>query len=56
MTEIHAALGIVNLKNYDLILKDRKDKYNYYLNNLLGIPNIKFQKINKKIQIILIFL
>lgn len=48
MTEIHAALGIVNLKNYDLILKDRKNKYNYYLNNLSGIPNIKFQKINKK--------
>lgn len=32
MTEIHAALGLANLKYYDAVLADRKYKYLYYKN------------------------
>mgnify|MGYP003685969075 CR=1 FL=1 len=46
MTEIHAALGLVNLKNYDDVLKDRKFKYQYYMSNLSKLPNLEFQKFN----------
>jgi len=36
MTEVHAALGIANLKYYDKVLKDRKEKYLYYKDKLSG--------------------
>ena len=45
MTEIHAALGIVNLKYFDEVLNDRKQKYNLYLQLLSGINSLNFQKI-----------
>ena len=45
MTEVHAALGIANLKYYDEVLKDRKDKYFYYKEHLLCIKSLKFQMI-----------
>jgi len=45
LTEIHAALGLVNLKYYDEVLQDRKTKYEYYKNNLKDQKNIRFQKI-----------
>lgn len=43
MTEIHAALGIANLKYFDDVLRDRKEKSAYYKGGLLGNPNITFQ-------------
>lgn len=45
MTEVHAAIGIANLKYLDRALEDRKKKYILYKENLQGIPGIKFQKI-----------
>lgn len=45
MTEVHAALGIVNLKYYDEVLVDRKKKYMLYKETLSSIPGIKFQTI-----------
>ena len=45
MTEIHAALGIANLKNYEEVLHDRKVKYNLYLEKLSKMEGLKFQKI-----------
>lgn len=44
MTEVHAALGLANLKYYDEVLRDRKEKYNYYLEKLSGVESLKFQK------------
>jgi len=44
LTEIHAALGIVNLKYLHDVLEDRKNKYNLYVEKLSHIKNIKFQK------------
>jgi dTDP-4-amino-4,6-dideoxygalactose transaminase len=46
MTEIHAALGLANLKYYDEVLKDRKVKYNYYKEKLL-VKNNFFSQIIK---------
>lgn len=43
MTEVHAALGLANLKYYDDVLRDRKNKYEYYKNSLEQIDKIKFQ-------------
>jgi dTDP-4-amino-4,6-dideoxygalactose transaminase len=43
MTEVHAALGLSNLKYYDKVLQDRKKKYLYYKNKLSGNDDIKFQ-------------
>jgi dTDP-4-amino-4,6-dideoxygalactose transaminase len=43
MTEVHAALGIANLKYYEDVLKDRKEKYNLYKESLSNIPGMKFQ-------------
>lgn len=45
MTEVHAALGLANLKYYDDVLNDRRVKYKAYLNGLSGLPNITFQNI-----------
>jgi len=44
MTEVHAALGLANLKYYDVVLEDRKTKYLKYLELLNHIPQISFQK------------
>jgi len=46
LTEIHAALGLANLKYYETILLDRKEKYNYYKDALKNKEYISFQKIS----------
>ncbi len=43
LTEIHAALGLANIKYYDRVLEDRKKKYNYYRSGLEGVPGLQFQ-------------
>jgi dTDP-4-amino-4,6-dideoxygalactose transaminase len=43
ITELHAALGIANLKYYDEVLHDRKVKYAYYMESFQNLPNIRFQ-------------
>jgi len=43
MTEIHAALGIVNLRYFDDVLTDRKRKYMLYKEALSGLESIRFQ-------------
>lgn len=43
LTEVHAALGIANLKYYDEVLQDRKDKYFFYKNALEKLPFLQFQ-------------
>jgi dTDP-4-amino-4,6-dideoxygalactose transaminase len=45
LTEVHAALGIANLKYYDAVLKDRKKKYNLYIELLQDNSKLTFQKI-----------
>lgn len=45
MTEIHAALGLANLKYFDEVLADRKRKYMRYVDLLKDTPGIRFQKI-----------
>jgi len=45
ITEVHAALGIANLKYYDEVLQDRKTKYAFYKEALQGLPNVRFQAI-----------
>lgn len=45
MTEVHAALGIANLKYYDAVLEDRKNKYRQYKDALKGQDSIRFQGI-----------
>jgi hypothetical protein len=47
MTEVHAALGIANLKYYDEVLTDRKEKYALYKEALSNIPALTFQKIKQ---------
>lgn len=47
LTEIHAALGVANLKYIDNILQDRKSKYNYYKNLLQDGEGINFQKLDQ---------
>lgn len=44
MTEIHAGLGLVNLKNMDVVLEDRKRIYHHYYDGLKGLERIRFQK------------
>jgi dTDP-4-amino-4,6-dideoxygalactose transaminase len=46
MTEVHAALGLANLKYFDEVLEDRKNKYFIYYNNLKSNKNISFQELN----------
>lgn len=43
MTEIHAALGLANLKYYDEVLADRKRKYAMYLEALRDVDGLQFQ-------------
>lgn len=45
MTEIHAALGLANLKYYSDVLDDREFKYKKYKAELSKHDGIKFQKI-----------
>jgi dTDP-4-amino-4,6-dideoxygalactose transaminase len=45
LTEIHAALGLANLKYYDAVLNDRKKKYLLYKEKLQQVPTITFQDI-----------
>ena len=45
MTEVHAALGLANLKYYDQVLIDRKQKYKCYLERLSVNKELQFQKI-----------
>ena len=43
MTEIHAALGLANLKYHDAVLDDRRHKYLYYRENLSSLNFLSFQ-------------
>lgn len=45
MTEVHAALGVANLKYYDNVLKDRETKYTVYKRALSEVPGLNFQKL-----------
>jgi dTDP-4-amino-4,6-dideoxygalactose transaminase len=45
MTEVHAALGIANLKYADEVLADRKEKYLRYREALLGVEGLSFQSL-----------
>ena len=45
MTEVHAGLGLVNLKYYEKVLSDRKCKYNLYIEGLNKIEDLSFQEI-----------
>lgn len=47
MTEIHAAVGIANLKYLDRFLADRKKKYFYYKDRLSEVSAIRFQRITE---------
>ena len=44
MTEIHAALGLANLRNYEEVLADRKRKHTFYLDRLQDVPGLHFQE------------
>jgi len=46
MTEVHAALGVANMKYYDEVLSDRKQKYLYYRNALSVLNCVCFQGFN----------
>lgn len=43
MTEVHAALGLANLKYIDAVLTDRKRKYLHYRENLSSLGCLTFQ-------------
>ncbi|MFK7782978.1 DegT/DnrJ/EryC1/StrS family aminotransferase [Psychroserpens sp.] len=45
MTEIHASLGLANLKYFDAVLEDRKLKYKRYHDTLKIDKDLKFQKV-----------
>lgn len=47
MTEVHAAIGIANLKLLQSALDDRKEKYLLYKELLSCHPELKFQRINQ---------
>ena len=47
MTEVHAAVGIANLKYLDAALADRKKKYHLYKEELSKDSSLSFQKINE---------
>jgi dTDP-4-amino-4,6-dideoxygalactose transaminase len=46
MTEVHAALGIANLKYFDQVLDDRKRKYLQYKEALQGCDFVRFQAVH----------
>lgn len=45
LTEVHAALGLANLKYYDEVLEDRKRKYQYYIEQLQQAEGVRFQEV-----------
>lgn len=45
MTEIHASLGLANLKYFDTVLNDRRIKYQMYKTLLRKDESLKFQKV-----------
>jgi dTDP-4-amino-4,6-dideoxygalactose transaminase len=45
MTEVHAALGLANLKYGDGVLEDRKQKYQMYLDGLSDCAGLSFQNL-----------
>lgn len=47
MTEVHAAVGLANLKYLGAALEDRKRKYAIYKDALSANNTLKFQKINE---------
>lgn len=47
MTEVHASLGLANLKYFDAVLADRKKKYLLYKELLQENPELRFQKIKE---------
>lgn len=47
MTEVHAAVGLANLKYLDKALNDRKEKYLFYKEELSKIRSLSFQKITE---------
>lgn len=47
MTEVHAAVGIANLKYLDVALADRKKKYAMYKDTLSKDSTLSFQRINE---------
>jgi len=47
MTEVHAAVGVANLKYLSRALADRKKKYMLYRSMLESCPAVAFQKINE---------
>jgi len=47
MTEVHAALGLVDLAIFPEILADRKRKYGMYIQGLSSIPGLSFQKVKE---------
>lgn len=47
MTEVHAAVGLANLKYLDAALADRKRKYAMYKDGLSKDVSLSFQKINE---------
>ena len=47
LTEVHAALGIANLKYIADALRDRKEKYFLYKELLENMPTLSFQKVNE---------
>ena len=46
MTELHAAMGLANLKYYKQVLQRRKKIFNLYYQGLSSLNGIKFQKLN----------
>ena len=46
MTEVHAALGVANMKYFDEVLTDRKQKYLYYQKALSALHYVRFQKLD----------
>ena len=47
MTEVHAAIGLANLRCLRMALDDRRDKYNLYLERLTGSAALRFQRIDE---------
>lgn len=45
LTEVHAALGLANMKYYDAVLEDRKNKYFFYKNALQSVEGLTFQSL-----------
>lgn len=45
MTEVHAAIGLANIKYLTIALNDRKIKYMHYKEQLSQNPTLTFQKI-----------